>query len=63
MVGNKLAISGIDWSQSQQTLLLVLQKGCRYCEESVPFYQRLTKEISSQPKTRLIALLPGRSGE
>lgn len=58
LVGKKLSIDNIDSSNNQQTLLIILQRGCRFCEESVPFYQRLTKELSNQTRTHLIAVFP-----
>jgi hypothetical protein len=63
IVGKKLALSGVDWSKHDQTLLVILRKGCRFCDESAPFYQRLTKEIPNQTKTYLIAILPGNSDD
>lgn len=40
--GDKFAsIDGWDWSTHDQTLVLVLRKGCHFCEDSAPFYQRL----------------------
>lgn len=58
LVGKKLTLDQMDWDRSNQTLLIILQKGCRFCDESAPFYQRLTRELSTQPRTRLVALLP-----
>lgn len=43
-VGDPLAtVPGLDWSQHRQTLLLVLNTGCDFCQESVPFYQKLAQ--------------------
>jgi hypothetical protein len=39
-------------------VLLVLQKGCRFCTESAPFYQRLIQEAANRNDVKLIALLP-----
>ena len=36
----------------------VLQKGCRFCTESAPFYQRLIKETADRNDVKLIALFP-----
>jgi thioredoxin-related protein len=58
LVGKKLTIPDIVWSENQQTLLLILQKGCRFCDESAPFYKRLTKELSAYPGTHIVAVLP-----
>jgi thioredoxin-related protein len=63
LVGTKLTTPAIDWTKNQQTLLFVLKKGCRFCDESAPFYQRLTKEFSTQSKTHFIALLPHSNDE
>lgn len=54
----KLPQLGIDWSQSNQTLLLSLSKDCRFCTESAAFYRRLTQDRSSPTNTRLIAVFP-----
>lgn len=34
-------LEGWDWSAHDRTLVLVLRKGCHFCEDSAPFYQRL----------------------
>src|SRR3974377_1005023 len=40
--GDKLTnLEGWDWSAHDQTLVLGLRKGCHFCEDSAPFYQRL----------------------
>lgn len=57
LVGTKLPLANVDWSSHKQSVLLVLQKGCRFCEESMPFYQRLNKELSNE-STHVVALLP-----
>jgi len=54
----KLPQLGIDWSRSNQTLLLSLSKDCRFCTESAGFYRRLAQERSGQSNTRLIAVFP-----
>jgi len=58
LVGNTLSAGDIEWAKSEGTLLLVLQKGCRFCDESAPFYQRLTKALSTKPKTHIVAVFP-----
>ena len=57
-VGSKVSLPGVDWSGNKQTLLVVLQKGCHYCSESAPFYQRLTREMAGRGNIHLIAVLP-----
>ena len=54
----RVPLEGIEWDKSKYTMLLVLQKGCRYCTESAPFYQRLISETANRSDMKLIALLP-----
>ena len=57
-VGAKVSLPGVDWSNNNQTLLLVLQRGCHFCTESAPFYQRLVRETAGRENIHLIAVLP-----
>lgn len=42
--GDHLAsIPGLDWARHHRTLLLVLNTGCHFCQDSVPFYQKLAQ--------------------
>lgn len=63
LVGKKISVSDLDWTKNQQTLLLILQKGCRFCDESAPFYQSLVKEFSNQSKTHLVVVMPHNNDE
>ena len=56
--GDKLSLSGVDWAKNSHTLLVVLQKDCRFCTESGPFYQQLVKQTSARDDIKLVALLP-----
>ena len=41
------------------TLLIFLRKGCHFCDESLPFYQRLGSALSSSgKKVKLLVLFP-----
>lgn len=58
--GDRLeAIPNLDWSQHRHTLVLALNTGCHFCEQSVPFYQRLadTRE-SSGGELEIVAVFP-----
>jgi len=55
LVGARVPVPEVDWRGNGRTLLLVLQKGCRFCAESAPFYQRLAGEAG---QVRLVAVLP-----
>ena len=57
LVGKSLPAVNIDWAKNGQTLLVVLQRGCHFCDESTPFYQRLTKEFATKPKPQLVAVM------
>jgi hypothetical protein len=57
-VGTKVSLPGVNWPQNGRTLLLVLQKGCHFCTESAPLYQRLVKELSGRTDIHLVAVLP-----
>lgn len=56
--GTKVSLPEIDWAQNGETLLVVLKKGCRFCAESAPFYQRLASETAAKNGVRLVAVLP-----
>lgn len=56
-VGAKISDAKFDWSKSNKNVLLVLQKGCKYCTESAEFYKRLIQ--SAQDKNvKITAVLP-----
>lgn len=56
--GSKVSLPGVDWAGNNRTLLVVLQKGCHFCSESAPFYQRLVREAGGAGNVHLIAVLP-----
>lgn len=55
VTGTKLSIPNYEWSQHSKTVLLVLQRGCRFCTESAPFYQRLIQETQNR-NAKIIAV-------
>jgi hypothetical protein len=53
------ALPGYRWDGHSHILLLALRKGCRFCEESMPFYRELLKaEKSGGSKAHLVSVLP-----
>jgi hypothetical protein len=59
--GSQVSLPGVKWEDGS-TLVLALQRGCRYCDESSPFYRRLWQQRSgSEP--RMIAVVPGDKAE
>lgn len=57
-VGEKIALAGVDFRAAEQTLLLVVRKGCRYCDESMPFYKQLGDDAAIAKRTRLVLAAP-----
>lgn len=57
-VGQNLNLPNVDWSQNKQSLVLVLAKGCHFCSESTPFYQKIVQKLSNSNQTKLIAAFP-----
>lgn len=56
-IGTKVNLPDVDWVRQSKTLILVLESTCRYCNESAPFYRRLTQEIQGK-NVSLIAVFP-----
>jgi hypothetical protein len=58
--GDKLPnLDGLDWSSHEQTLVLVLRKGCHFCEDSAPFYRRLIGEQQQHgANSPIVAVFP-----
>jgi hypothetical protein len=58
--GDKLAnLDGWDWSAHDQTPVLVLRKGCHFCEDSAPLYQRLnTQKQQGGSNSSIVAVFP-----
>ncbi len=58
LVGTKISLPDVNWNRNQQTLLVILQDGCRYCSESASFYQAVAADEDVRKKTQLIAVFP-----
>jgi thioredoxin-related protein len=56
-VGTKISLPEVEWAKNGKTMLVVLQKGCRFCTESAAFYQRLAQTAAAK-NVHLIAVLP-----
>ncbi len=55
--GNRIQIEGYDFSHSKKNVILVLQKHCRFCAESAPFYAELVKQFKLRD-VRFVAFMP-----
>lgn len=57
--GDKLGnLDGWDWGAHDESLVMVLRKGCHFCEDSAPFYQRLITQRRGASKTAILAVFP-----
>ncbi len=58
--GDRLTrLDGWDWAAHDRTLVLALRKGCHFCEDSAPFYQRLlTEQKRDGSSTAIVAAFP-----
>jgi len=43
------AVAGVDFKAARRTLVMVVREDCRYCAESLPFYQKLTEARAKNP--------------
>jgi hypothetical protein len=59
-VGDRLKnLAGWDWAAHDQTLVLGRRKGCHFCEDSAPLYQRLTAQRRQEgSKFPIVAVFP-----
>jgi hypothetical protein len=58
--GDRLAkIPGLDWNQHRRTLVLVLNTGCHFCQDSIPFYQKLAQaQRPGRDVPEIVAVFP-----
>jgi thiol-disulfide isomerase/thioredoxin len=56
-VGKTVPMQDVNWKENKKTLVLYMSTNCRYCKESVPFYQKLVKETADK-KVKFVAVLP-----
>lgn len=52
----KSALPGVDWGKNGRTLVMAISTQCHFCADSLPFFQRITKDSGCHVKT--LALLP-----
>src|SRR5689334_18742769 len=55
--GERFDLPDVDWKLNKKTLVFFLNKDCRYCTTSAPFYRQLIDEAFKQHVT-LLAVLP-----
>lgn len=58
------AIEGIKFDATDRTLILALNTGCHFCEESIPFYKRLpTNRTRTGAGIQIVAIFPNETNE
>jgi peroxiredoxin len=56
--GTQVSVAGVDWAESDETIVLALSNKCHFCTESAPFYQKLTSDLAQRKNVRVIAVFP-----
>jgi thioredoxin-related protein len=56
--GANVELANYNWSESDNTLVMVLSTTCHFCTESAPFYKRLMEARADKKKLRVVAVLP-----
>jgi hypothetical protein len=56
-VGARMNLPDVNWSRQPKTLILALQTGCHFCDESVPFYKRVAENVKAE-NVKVIAAFP-----
>ncbi len=51
-----LSIDGVNWADTERTVLIALARECKYCSQSAEFYRRLALGIPGQSNARLMAV-------
>lgn len=54
--GEIVSLAGVDFSQSEKTILIALNPDCPFCTESTPFYRLLGESTFQNKNIRLIGL-------
>ena len=58
-----LTIEGVNWADSERTVLIALGKECKFCSDSAKLYRRLAAGITNQTNTRLMAVFSKNESE
>jgi rhodanese-related sulfurtransferase len=54
----RIFVEGIDWAQSEQTLLIAVRSDCEYCTRSGRFYRRLVEGLRGSAHARAAIIYP-----
>lgn len=51
-------LPGVDYGRKQQTVLLFIKSSCRYCRESLPFFQMIAERAGASGRSQTVAVFP-----
>ncbi len=57
VIGSHMNLLDESWANQSKTLILALQTGCHFCNESAPFYKRLIETIKDKD-VKIVAVFP-----
>lgn len=52
------SLPNITWAGHSRNIILVLRKGCPFCERSVPFYRTILQRAAGKSNTEVVAVFP-----
>jgi hypothetical protein len=56
--GTKVKIQDVDWGLAPRTIVIVISKGCEFCEQGAPAYAEVLKKLSGRKDVNVVAALP-----
>lgn len=56
-IGSHVNLPEENWATQSKTLIFALQTGCRFCNESAPFYKRLIDAVKDK-NVKLVTVFP-----
>ena len=56
--GTKIPIADFEFGESARTLVMALSTNCRFCNASLPFYQRLAHVKAGRTDVQLLTIMP-----
>lgn len=56
--GDAISVESVDFRRADRTLILVVRKGCRFCDESMPFYKRIGDDATIAKRAQLVIVAP-----
>lgn len=57
-LGSKLQLADENWAANGQTLVIVMQIGCGFCEAMAPFYKEVTDKLIGRKNLHVVAVFP-----